>query len=231
MVRQQRLTETAGSKDTKSVLIVDDDPAIRSTLSEYLEKKGVCTALASSGREAIGKAKAQDFDVAIVDLVMPEMDGMTVLTELKMLRPKMKVIMISAFSTVGNTVEAIKKGASHYITKPYSLIEVFTTIKMVIEEAMFDPIAKNPFIDEILSAVKNLVRRNIIHLLSRGQGMRFTEITRALGMEDHTKLVFHLKVLMEAGMITKNEGKIYVLTNEGKKISEFLSTLNSYFTS
>lgn len=230
-MRQQRLTEITESKVTKSVLIVDDDPEIRSTLSECLEKKGFCTAIASSGREAIGKAKAQDFDVAILDLVMPEMDGMTVLTELKMLRPKMKVIMISAFSTVDNVVEAIKKGASEYITKPCSLSEVVTTVRRVLEEARFDPIAKNPAFDDILSSVANPVRRNIIHLLSRGQGMHFTEITRALGMADHTKLVFHLKDLREAGIITRNEGKIYVLTNESKKISEFLSTLNSYFTS
>ena len=93
----------------KKVLIVDDDAELRSTLSEILKGAGYHIDEASSGKEAIEKMASKDFDIALLDLMMPKMNGIETLTELKKITPKTKVIMITAFATVENAVDAIKK--------------------------------------------------------------------------------------------------------------------------
>lgn len=93
----------------KKILIVDDDIELRATLSEILIKAGYHTDEAASGREAIEKIAYSEYDIVLLDLVMPKISGMDVLTELRRLRPKTRVIMITAFATVENAVEAIKR--------------------------------------------------------------------------------------------------------------------------
>lgn len=214
----------------KKVLIVDDDAELRSTLSEILKGAGYHIDEASSGKEAIERMASKDFDIALLDLMMPKMNGIETLTELKKITPKTKVIMITAFATVENAVDAIKKGASDYISKPFRIEELLTTIRRVIEEGRFEEGITKLDLDYTLSSLANPIRRNILRLLQSRKSMRFMKIVRELDIDDHTKVVFHLKVLKESGIIEQDKDKSYSLTEEGERILSGLKILENYLS-
>ncbi len=214
----------------KKILIVDDDDELRSNLSEILRAKGYHTDEASSGEEAVKRAASENFDIVLLDLMMPGVSGMDVLVELGKIKPKTKVIMITAFATIDNAVEAIKKGASDYISKPFKIEELNVTIRQVMEEARFDMSIKKLDLDYTLSSLSNPIRRKTIKLLYMNKRMQFMEITRALDIEDHTKVVFHLKMLKESGLIRHDDEKSYSLTKEGEKTFSCLKILESHLS-
>lgn len=102
------------------VLVVDDDEELVSAVKELLERRKYEVITAFSGNEAIEKASAiHDINVALLDLVMPMMDGFTLLERIKGIHPEIDVIMITGHGTVPTAVEAIKRGATDFITKPF----------------------------------------------------------------------------------------------------------------
>ena len=209
----------------KKILIIDDDAELRAHLSEILTKEGYQTSEAASGGKGIEKAVAENFDVVLLDLIMPKMSGSDVLVELRKTVPRTRIIMLTAFATVENAVDAVRKGASDYIAKPFKISELLTTIRRVLEEAKFEEGIRNLNFDQTLSSLVSPLRRTILKLLcARGQ-MRLMEITRELHIDDHTKVVFHLKILKESGAIAQDQGKAYGLTKEGFRIIDCLKTL------
>ncbi|MBI1810743.1 MAG: response regulator [Nitrospirae bacterium] len=214
----------------KKVLIVDDDVELRANLSEILKGAGYYIAEAPSGKEAIEEIASKDFDIVLLDLMMPKMSGLDVLKEIKKIKPKIKVIMITAFATVENAVDAIKKGASDYISKPFRIDGLLTTIRRVIEEGKFEEGITKLNLDYTLSSLSNPIRRNIIRLLQARKSMRLMEIVRELGIEDHTKVVFHLKMLKESDIIEQDTDKSYSLTEEGERILSCLKILENYLS-
>lgn len=214
----------------KKILIVDDDAELRASLSEILRGAGYYIDEAASGKEAIEKATLSDFDIALLDLIMPRMSGIDALIELRRVNPKTKIIMLTAFATVENAIEAIKKGASEYISKPFKINELLTTIRRVFEEARFEEGIKRLDLDYALNSLSNPIRRNIIKLLSSIKGIPLMEITRALEIDDHTKVLFHLKRLEESGIVEQDKDRSYLLTKEGEKILECLKILENYLS-
>lgn len=212
----------------KKILIVDDDAEFRSNLTEVLTGAGYRTDSAVSAKEAIEKIGAMDFDIALLDFMMPKMSGMEALLAMKRLQPKTKVIMITAFASVENAIDAIKKGASDYVSKPFKINELLNTIRRVLKEAKFDEGVQKLDLDRALSSLANPIRRNILKLLCAREAMRLMEITRELDIEDHTKVVFHLKILKEAGIVEQNDEKVYSLTKEGRRTLDGLKTLENY---
>lgn len=118
-----------------SVLVVDDEPDMRAALSHALSRSGYNVASAASGFEALEKFKQEEFGVVITDMKMPEMSGIEVLGEIKKMSPKIPVIMITAYGTIDNAVEAMKEGASDYIIKPFSTETLENTVKKVCKNA------------------------------------------------------------------------------------------------
>lgn len=211
----------------KKILIVDDDAEFRATLKEILTEAGYRTESAASAKQAIAKSEAEEFDIILLDFMMPKMNGLDALIALQKVRPRTKVIMITAFATVENAVDAIKKGASDYISKPFKIEAILTTIRRVLEEAKFEMCVKKLDFDRTLSSLANPIRRNIIRLLHVRGNMRLMEMTRELGIDDHTKVVFHLKFLKEAGIIEQDGEKTYALSREGTKTIGCLQLLES----
>jgi DNA-binding NtrC family response regulator len=212
------------------ILVVDDDSGLRENLVELLQDAGFLPEEAAAGREAVEMTAQNTYNLALVDLMMPGMDGIDTLVELKRANPRLKVIMMTAFSTVDNAVTAIKKGASDYITKPFRFDDLLVIIKRVLEEASFEDNIKKLDIGDTLSSLSNHIRRHIIQLLGLAGRMRFMEITRELKIEDHTKVVFHLRMLRDAGIIDQDEKKAYLLTPEGVKAIECLKILEHYLS-
>ncbi len=115
------------------ILVVEDDRRLREVLRKILNKRGLSTETASNGSEGLIKAKQDHFDVALVDLKMPGMDGMEVLRSLKNLSPSTYVIIMTAFGTIDSAVEAIQLGAFHYVTKPFKTAEILIVIDRALE--------------------------------------------------------------------------------------------------
>ena len=115
----------------QSILVVDDEPDMRAALCHALSRSGYCVESASSGFEALEKFKKDDFGIVITDMKMPEMSGMQVLGEIKKISPQIPVIMITAYGTINNAVEAMKEGASDYIIKPFSSETLEATVRRV----------------------------------------------------------------------------------------------------
>jgi DNA-binding NtrC family response regulator len=101
-----------------SILIVDDNEGIRETLSSILEEKGYKTDTAKNGAEAIEKSKTKFYNIALLDIKLPDIEGTKLLTEMQETRPKMIKIMITGYATLQNAVEALNLGADAYIMKP-----------------------------------------------------------------------------------------------------------------
>jgi DNA-binding NtrC family response regulator len=215
----------------KRILIVDDDAEFRAHLVDVLKGEGYATADAPSAKEALALCKEREFDIVLLDFMMPKVSGISALLELRKRHPKMKVIMVTAFATIENAVDAIRKGASDYIAKPFKITELVTTIRRVLEEAKFEASLKKLDFDQALSSIASPIRRNILKMLQSRDRVRLMEITRELGIEDHTKVVFHLRILKEAGIIEQDSDKSYSLTTEGKKTLECLKTMENMLLS
>lgn len=123
----------------KSILIVEDDALFRSFLSTILKEEGYRVEEAGNGQEGLAKFIGGDFDLAITDLKMPVMSGMDLLIKAKKERPESRWIVITAFGSIDNAVEAMKAGASDYLTKPlHNPDELRLIVQRILKEADAD---------------------------------------------------------------------------------------------
>jgi len=124
--------------DKKPVLVVDDEKNIRLTFSETMTQMGFDTRTASNGEEALTKIQGAEFDLVLLDLRMPGMDGIEVLRRIRERCPKVRVIMITAHGTVESAVEAMKLGAVDFIQKPCTPDEIRELVGKVMEREAID---------------------------------------------------------------------------------------------
>lgn len=115
------------------ILIIDDEKAIRNTLRDILSYEKFDVDEAADGAEGVKKAEAQDFDVVLCDIKMPKMDGMEVLVKILAAKPDVPVVMISGHGTIETAVDALKKGAYDYISKPPDLNRLLVTVRNALE--------------------------------------------------------------------------------------------------
>lgn len=115
------------------ILIVDDEEIMRCSLSDWLKDEGYDAIAVENGHKALEILRQEDFDVAIVDLKMPEMDGITLLKKINESNFKIPVIIITAYATIDSAVMAMKQGAADYIVKPFNPEEISLVIKKLIE--------------------------------------------------------------------------------------------------
>jgi len=120
-------------KNMAKILVVDDESSIRRTLKEILEFEKHQVDLAPNGQEALEMFRDNEYDAVLLDIKMPEMDGMEVLEKMMQVR-EVPVIMISGHGTIETAVEAIKKGAYDFIVKPPDLNRLLITIRNAVEK-------------------------------------------------------------------------------------------------
>jgi DNA-binding NtrC family response regulator len=116
------------------ILVVDDEKDICRALNILLSEEGYSVTTASSGEEAVELIKKKDFDIVLTDLKMEKMDGIALLEEAKRLSPNTQVILMTAYASVESAVDAMKKGASDYIVKPFINEEIRLTVKRLLEQ-------------------------------------------------------------------------------------------------
>ena len=112
------------------ILIVDDEPKIRSFIGRALAAAGYATELADSGAEGLRRAVQSHFELVILDLVMPDLDGRQVLARLLAAHPEQAVIVLSCVADVAAKVDCLERGAHDYLTKPFSLAELLARVRV-----------------------------------------------------------------------------------------------------
>jgi two-component system, OmpR family, response regulator len=115
------------------VLIVDDEPDFLETIVKRLRKRNIDAAGADSGKEALGLLEKQHFDVVILDIRMPGMDGIETLKEMKKKRPLMEVILLTGHASVESGMQGIQYGAFDYVMKPAEIDELIEKVRQAFE--------------------------------------------------------------------------------------------------
>ncbi len=157
--------------EKKKILIVDDEPLIGSALAEALHKWNFDVSVFDDGKVAVQHIKHEPYDMVLTDVRMPKISGMDILEEVKQITPEAAVIMITAFGTIDHAVEAMKKGAYDYITKPFSLDE----IKFCIERYF-----KSKSLEEENRSLKRALREKYSLDSFVGQNEQIKEMFRSL---------------------------------------------------
>jgi DNA-binding NtrC family response regulator len=117
------------------ILVVDDDRQFRALLSRVLKEMGGFSVEESeSAEDALQRTAEEVFDVVLVDLNLPEMDGVELITRLVNIRPKILTILVTGAASIDSSVEAMKRGASDCLTKPFELEDMLACIRRVLEE-------------------------------------------------------------------------------------------------
>jgi signal transduction histidine kinase len=127
------------------ILVVDDDPQISEMITAALTNDGYDVVAAFDGAQGVKKAGAGKFDLAILDIQMPVMDGITALGEIKKLDPEIEVIIATGHGTMGTAVQSMRKGAFDYIHKPFKIVELLTVVGRALEKRKLNDITKAIF--------------------------------------------------------------------------------------
>jgi|YelNatPaOPRAMG01_1025707.scaffolds.fasta_scaffold00008_8 two-component system C4-dicarboxylate transport response regulator DctD len=125
--------EMRDEKDRPDILIVDDELVMRESLKEWLELDGFSVRTAESGVQALECVAQKRPDVAVVDIKMPGMDGVTLLRKIKEIDSSIPVVMITAHATIDNAVQSMKEGAYDYIMKPFPPEKLSNVLRKVVE--------------------------------------------------------------------------------------------------
>ena len=118
----------------EKILVIDDEAGIRSSLKGILEDEGYSIKTVVTGEDALKLLKRQNFDLILLDIWLPQMNGIDILKEIKKMEENSLVVMISGHGTVETAVQAIKFGAHDFLEKPLSLEKVVLTVKNALSQ-------------------------------------------------------------------------------------------------
>jgi DNA-binding NtrC family response regulator len=110
-------------------MVVDDEERFRRTMAKLLRLRGLEAATAGSGKEALERLQQETYDVVILDVRMPEMDGVSLLAEIKKADPAIEVIIITGYASVDTAREITRLGAYDYLLKPYNIDDLIEKIE------------------------------------------------------------------------------------------------------
>ena len=121
-------------KPKPRILLIDDDENIRRVLTEILQEKGYKVDPAETGERAIELSNKRFYNIALIDIRLPDMSGVELLTRLKETKPKMRKVIITGYPTLENAIEALNRGAHAYIVKPLDISKALATIEQQLEK-------------------------------------------------------------------------------------------------
>ncbi|MBU3948680.1 MAG: endopeptidase La [Proteobacteria bacterium] len=177
------------------ILVVDDEEIARTNLEYILRKEGYAVSTAANGVEAINILKEQHVDLILTDLKMEKMDGMQLLELSKKISPHTKIVMITGFATVSSAVDALKKGAFHYLPKPINLDELRQTVRQIIEKKKHIQMTRSPIL--CFAGPPGTGKTSVGKAIAEALGRKFVRISLA-GLRDEADLRGHRKTYVGA---------------------------------
>ena len=140
------------------ILVVDDEEAIRSGLAEVLREEGYEAFEAADANSALTRLRDEVFDLICTDVRMPGMDGLELVERVKRESPETEVIVITGFASLQSAVDAVKRGAEDYLSKPFDLDEVRLTVKRALEPRL--PVTERLLLERALDGRRTSSRSN-----------------------------------------------------------------------
>ena len=141
------------------ILVVDDDESIRTALRAILAEEGYSVDVARTGKEAVKKSKTTRYNLALIDIRLPDTEGTRLLTQLKRASPRTRKIIITGYPSLRNAIDALNRGADAYVMKPFNMEKVLGTIKEQLEkqreEMMFSQEKVAEFIETRVKELEN----------------------------------------------------------------------------
>ncbi len=170
------------------ILVVDDEKIVVKNLDRFLRKEGYSVVTATSGIEALYKLDAYDFDLVMTDLKMKDVDGINVIEKAKNKNPDIQAIMITGYASVDSAIEAIKKGAFHYLKKPFKLEEVRSTVQKALEKKSSRISTKGSVL--CFAGPPGTGKTSLGRAIADALGRKFARISVG-GMKDEAEIVGH----------------------------------------
>jgi DNA-binding response OmpR family regulator len=119
----------------KNIIVVDDELLIRDLLYDFFSERDWGVAVYDSGENALEAARTKKYDIVLVDIKMPEVDGISLVTKIKKLYPQLPVVIMTAFPSVETAVEALRLKVDDYIIKPFNINKLFKTLDGIVDES------------------------------------------------------------------------------------------------
>jgi two-component system response regulator AtoC len=192
-------------RNLAKVLVVDDEAIVRESLQDWLGDAGYQVLTAEDGYQALGIIEQETPSVAIVDLVMPGMDGIELLKKAKEILPSIEIVVITAYASIPTAITAMKQGAYDYIEKPFSAQRVELLVNKVVEHKRLveenvslheklderyrfeDIITKSPKMQQVIELVKIVAKSNATVLITGDSGTGKELVARAIHSQSYRK--------------------------------------------
>ncbi|MCJ7784113.1 MAG: hybrid sensor histidine kinase/response regulator, partial [Desulfobacterales bacterium] len=202
------------------ILVVDDEKPIRDFLFEALTQiGGFSVEMAENGEEALKKIEKENFDLVLTDMKMPKMDGLKLITEIAKFKPETLMVLLTGYGSIDSALEAMKRGASDYLTKPINLDEMMLRLRKVMEERQRF-ISLKDYAAELERANQEL--RKIDEMKSEFVSVASHELRTPLSA---IKNAVQLMLQGRTGEINENQAKFLSLAE--RNINRLTSILNS----
>ena len=186
---------TLCSMQSFTVLVVDDEPIARANLEYVLKKEGYEVDTAENGSQAIQKLTSREYDLVLTDLKMDKMDGMELLEQTKKISPCTEIVIFTGYATVSTAVNALRKGAVHYLSKPINLDELRDVVKQVKIKKRHIQTTGGPIL--CFSGPPGTGKTSVGKAIAEALGRKFVRISMA-GMRDEAELRGHRRTYVGA---------------------------------
>jgi two-component system response regulator PilR (NtrC family) len=201
-----------------SVLIVDDEEVMREVLESVLGADGHQVTAAASGEEAVALARSSTFDAAVVDVMLPGMDGIETLQELKKIDDDLPVVLVTAFASVEMAIAAMKRGAFDYITKPFKNDEVLVVVRNAVErrQLVFENLALRQSLQAQARRFSGIIGRSgrmkqVLNLIAQAAPSRSTMLITGesgTGKELVARAIHANSTRSDRAFVTVNSGNL-----------------------
>lgn len=210
------------------VLVVDDESSIRNVVRMYLEYHGLTVKEASDGAEALKMVGAEPFDVVLSDIMMPNMDGLTMTEEIQKIQPNTMIVLMTGYASVNTAVDAIKKDVFDYILKPFQNMQiVLQSVKRAIERKRLLT-ERKMLIEDLQAANRELdynrgLLEERIHEIDSELGRRVKRLSILYDISRSLTSINNLDVLLETimnkiSMALNNTMSLFLLAEHGQGI-------------
>ncbi|MEE4254524.1 MAG: response regulator, partial [Desulfuromusa sp.] len=197
---KQRILEFLAAKTLRgrvkqNILIVDDEEIARFNMAHVLDKDGYACQTAENGLAALKILATGDIDLIISDLKMDHMDGLELLTEVNHSYPEIPVIMVTGFATINSAVQAMKRGAAHYLGKPINFDELRKTVREVLAQKLTSEMGKGPIL--CFTGPPGTGKTSVGKAIAEALQLEFIRISLA-GLRDEAELRGHRRTYVGA---------------------------------
>jgi len=191
---KMRILEYLAAKSLKNqqksrILIVDDEEVARNNLRHYFSRQGHTVQVAINGVDALQQVDASDhFDIMITDLKMDKMDGLTLIDKISKSSPETSVIMVTGYATVSNAVDAMRKGATHYLSKPVQLEKLKETVEEILQKQKKLQVSQGPVL--CFAGPPGTGKTSIGQSVATSLGRKFIRVSMG-GLRDEAEIRGH----------------------------------------